>query len=196
MNEGFDMNFQYDFDKKMLNTTRDFSELSKDFSTKVSCFFIKEGQTSPSIFSYNGLVRGSNDACEKRAKTRPEKYFWGEHAERNGIYDAAKPLLVDTMVLCAKFPNMDSARAIVISGIDLVVTDFNSEIHSEYLKLVSAQNKGIDIQVSEEVLNYARVKQLFIENEITIYHPSRKLAKEGSFLNYRSEVENSEIGNS
>lgn len=175
-----------DYDKKMLSFACSFGNLSKDYSTKVGFILLRPGQNSPSIFSYNGLVTGANDSCEIRAKTRPEKYLWGEHAERNGLYEVARPLLKDTMVFCAKFPNMDSARAIIVTGIDLVITDFVENLHYDYLKLVSEQNKTgkniADMDFSEEVKSYARVREFFRENNVTLYHPSRKLLEQGRFL--------------
>lgn len=189
-----------DYDKKMLSFACSFGELSKDFSTKVGFVLLRQGQDSPSIFSYNGLVTGANDNCEIRAKTRPEKYFWGEHAERNGLYEFARPLLKDTMVFCAKFPNMDSARAIVVTGIQMVVTDFVNELHSEYLKLIAEQNRTgknvLDLDYPDEVKSYARVREFFRENNVAIYHPSRKLLEQGRFLaglerNSYEEVDNS-----
>lgn len=175
-----------EFDRKMLKFACSFGNLSKDHSTKVGFALLKENQQSPSIFSYNGLVSGANDDCDTRAKSRPEKYFWGEHAERNGLYEAARPLLKDTMIFCSLFPNMDSARAIIVTGIDLVVTDFNEVIHNQYLKMISEQNrtgkKIHELNFNDDVKEYARVREYFFENNIRVYHPSRKLDKEGSFL--------------
>lgn len=175
-----------EFDKNMLRFACNFANLSKDHSTKVGFLLLKDGQTSPSIFSYNGLVSGYNDDCEVRAKTRPEKYLWGEHAERNGLYEYARKYLNDTMVFCAKFPNMDSARAIVLTGIDLVVTDYLEDLHTEYLKLIAERNRSNknihELDYPEDVKHYARVRDFFVENNVQVYHPSRKLAKDGSFL--------------
>lgn len=175
-----------EFDKNMLKFASSFATLSKDHSTKVGFLLLKDGQTSPSIFSYNGLVSGYNDNCEVRAKTRPEKYLWGEHAERNGLYEYARKYLKDTMIFCSKFPNMDSARAIVLTGVDLIVTDYIQEIHTEYLKLIAERNRSNknihELDYSEDVKQYARVRDFFLENNVQVYHPSRKLAKEGSFL--------------
>ena len=68
---------------------------------------------------YNGAVRG----FENPPQTRPEKYFYFEHAERNAIFNAAKRgIALDNCRLYVNFlPCCDCARAIVQSGIREVI---------------------------------------------------------------------------
>jgi len=101
---------------------------SKDPSTKVGANFksISNGiPTHPISFGYNGMPRGLNDDHPERNE-RPEKYLWYEHAERNAIYNAARPILQDKIIFVSHFPNMESARGIVSSGISEVVTDLST----------------------------------------------------------------------
>jgi dCMP deaminase len=95
---------------------------SKDQSTKVGAVIYNDRETSPISFGYNGMPRGLQDDHPERNE-RPEKYSWFEHAERNAIYNVARELLEDKIIFCSHFPNMESARAIVSSGIKSVIVD-------------------------------------------------------------------------
>ena len=90
---------------------------SKDRSRKVGCVIAGPSNEVRSL-GYNGFVRGIDDDDEEK-HTRPAKYLWTEHAERNAIYHAAQtgiPLRGCRMYL-PWFPCMDCARAIIQSGI-------------------------------------------------------------------------------
>ena len=77
-------------------------------------------------------------------RTRPTKYLWMEHAERNAIYNAARAgtsmegcsIYVDIM------PCMDCARAIVQAGIREVVIAkermdaYSSDQYDEHFRMV------------------------------------------------------------
>jgi dCMP deaminase len=96
-------------------------EWSKDRSRKVGSVIVDDQQNVLAV-GYNGFPRGVNDEAEAR-HARPAKYLWTEHAERNGIYQAARRgIRIEgcTMYL-AWFPCMDCARAIVQVGIRRLV---------------------------------------------------------------------------
>lgn len=110
------------WDRRFLDLAKHYSTWSKDESTQVGCVIVGRDRTVLSS-GYNGLPRGADDSIPIRS-TRPEKYFWFEHAERNAIFNAARkgiPLSSSTLysTLC---PCMDCARAVVQSGIKRVVT--------------------------------------------------------------------------
>lgn len=94
---------------------------SKDYSTKCGCVV-----TTP---DHDVLVRGWNDhprgiADGEARRTRPEKYLWTEHAERNAIYNAARlgiPLK-GARIYVNRMPCPDCARAVVQAGIRELVT--------------------------------------------------------------------------
>lgn len=74
---------------------------------------------------YNGLPRGVSDADEARFdRASGEKFFWGEHAERNAIYNAARigVSLQGCTIYVTRFPCADCARAIIQCGIERVVS--------------------------------------------------------------------------
>jgi dCMP deaminase len=110
-----------DWDTRFMNLARHISEWSKDRSTKVGAVIVGPANEVRAM-GYNGFPRGIDDDAPDRHE-RPEKYLWVEHAERNAIYNAARigtPLSGCTMYV-PWFPCMDCARAIVQSGIHLLV---------------------------------------------------------------------------
>lgn len=74
-----------------------------------------------------GFPRGVDESKDERHE-RPAKYGWGEHAERNAVFNAARvgiPLEGCTIYV-PWYPCMDCARAIVQTGITrLVATEPN-----------------------------------------------------------------------
>ena len=137
-----------------LNKALKVAQSSKDQSTKVGAFFMSEDGFSPLGFGYNGMPRGLDDNNLERNE-RPEKYFWYEHAERNAIYNAARKIMQNAVMFCSHFPNMESARAIVSSGIKLVVTPYDKDFHEEYLNL----RKNNQLDTSLEHKEYDRVRK-------------------------------------
>ena len=75
------------WDKYFMNIASECSKRSNDPSTKFGCVAVSK---SHSILStgYNGGPRNVDDS--KIPLTRPEKYTYMEHAERNCIYNAAR----------------------------------------------------------------------------------------------------------
>ena len=99
------------------------SGLSKDQNTKVGCVIIGPDREVRST-GYNSFPRGINDLDHSRQE-RPRKYFFFEHAERNAIYNAARvgvPLAGCTLYV-PWHPCSDCARAIIQSGIRVVITE-------------------------------------------------------------------------
>jgi dCMP deaminase len=174
-------------DKQMLLMTDDFAIMSKDPSTKVGAIIVNEGEDDPKSFGYNGMPRGLDDYNVERNE-RPEKYFWYEHAERNAIYNKAQDLMTDAVIFCSHFPNMESARGIVSSGIKMVITDYDDVFHAKYLKL-RKENK---LETSPEHKNYERVQVLFKETGVQLYQPSRALLKNGYFSGSNTEMTSKE----
>jgi dCMP deaminase len=147
---------------------------SKDPSTKVGANFksIYNGiPTHPISFGYNGMPRGLNDNHPERNE-RPEKYFWYEHAERNAIYNAARPILQDKIIFTSNFPNMESARGIVSTGISDVVTDIKTydeknPIHQRVMQLL--KETGIKIYLIDLENHPNNFEEFLNKNKIIIY---------------------------
>ena len=96
---------------------------SKDRSTKVGVVVVGPDNEVRST-GFNGFPRGVNDNIEGR-HTRPIKYEFTEHAERNAIFNAARSgvsLKDCTMYMNFEpIPCADCARAVIQSGIKRVI---------------------------------------------------------------------------
>ena len=100
------------------------SSLSKDESTKIGAAIVGPDKEIRST-GYNSFPRGVNDD-EPNRQTRPMKYKWIEHAERNAIFNAARigvSLKGCTLYCSMWMPCTDCARAIIQSGISEVVVE-------------------------------------------------------------------------
>ena len=84
------------------------AETSDDPNTQVGCLFINNSNEIIAKGA-NTLVAGCTNTKERT--TRPAKYSWLEHAERNAIYSAARTLM----------PCVDCARALIQCGASKVV---------------------------------------------------------------------------
>jgi dCMP deaminase len=111
----------FTWDKKFISLAKEVASWSKDRSTKVGCVIVGPKHDVRAL-GYNGFPRGAND-CNEVRHTRPLKYKWTEHAERNALYNA---LLSGTSVEgCTAYlqwhPCTDCARGLIQSGIAEVV---------------------------------------------------------------------------
>ena len=95
---------------------------SKDPSTKVGAVVVGPDREIRST-GYNGVVRGVDDDIPERLE-RPTKYDFFEHAERNAVYNACLigASLKGCVIYVTAMPCPDCARAIIQSGIKMVVT--------------------------------------------------------------------------
>lgn len=99
---------------------------SKDPSTQVGAVVVGNGYILTT--GCNGLPRGAVDTVPFR-NTRPEKYFWYEHAERNAVYQAARlgVSLKGATLYTVATPSLgmgvccDCARAAIQAGIVRIV---------------------------------------------------------------------------
>lgn len=99
------------------------SEESPDRSRKVGAVFVDDQNRILSI-GFNTLPKGVPH--EEAYLTRPGKYDWTEHAERNAIYDAAKRGISteNATVILPWFPCRECCRAIVQSGAKRLIAQF------------------------------------------------------------------------
>ena len=108
--------------KRFMEVARLVATWSKDPSTKAGAIVVGPDREIRAT-GYNGLVRGVDDNKPERME-RPTKYDFIEHAERNAIYNAC--LTGTSLKGCIMYvthpPCTDCARAIIQSGIKVVVT--------------------------------------------------------------------------
>lgn len=139
------------------NDARDFANRhSKDCSTKVGAVFLKPKKFTILASGFNGLPRGIEDTPERW--TRPEKYQWVEHAERNCIYNAASsgPPLGGSIAVVTLFPCVDCTRAMIQIGISLLVTTKTNE---------AAKRWGESWRKSEVMFAEAQIPILILTSE-------------------------------
>jgi len=112
---------QREWDVHYLRMANLLAEKSKDRSTKNGCVIVgphNEVRTT----GYNGICRGLDDEIEER-HTRPIKYFYFEHSERNAVYNAARHgiSLDGCIAYITAMPCADCARALIQSGINTII---------------------------------------------------------------------------
>ena len=90
-------------------------EFSKDRSTKVAALLLDSDDCAELTRGYNGMPRGARDDLAERHE-RPLKLFYFEHAERNAIYNAVRPLLKGSVVVTTASLEMGCARAMISVG--------------------------------------------------------------------------------
>lgn len=103
------------------NIAQQVKEKSKDNNTKIGALIVGKDKEIVST-GYNSFPRGIEDEKTKR-QSKPEKYFWFEHAERNAIYNAARIGVSTkgcTMYLTCGIPCADCARGIINAGISKI----------------------------------------------------------------------------
>ena len=145
------------WDARFLRLAHEVSKWSKDRSTRVGAVIVRADRT-PGPYGYNGFPRYIDDELEKR-HTRPIKYDWTEHAERNAIYNAARigMALGGCIMYVTHLPCADCARAIIQVGISKVVVDEDSHSDSGF-----ADRWGQEEKITVEMLKEAGVKLALI----------------------------------
>lgn len=153
-----DLNIPYtenSFDRWCMDLAELVARRSKDRSRGIGAVIAGPDKTIRSV-GYNGFPRGVDDDVEER-HTRPDKYLWTEHAERNAIYNAVR---AHTDIRnCTCYVNLfcccNCARAIVQSGISRVVS-YPPDDDPRWMR---------DFQISMEMFQEAGVKVDLLRGE-------------------------------
>ena len=106
--------------KNYMDMARSMAKNSPDAETKVGAIMLsEEGRIIAS--SFNGFLRGAND--DKLPKTRPDKYTFIQHAERNMLYNCAYEGIrtKNTTIICTLSPCLDCLRACFQSGVSHII---------------------------------------------------------------------------
>lgn len=141
------------WDERFMALAEHVGSWSKDRGRSVGCVIVGPDDSIRAI-GFNGFPRGIDDDVEER-HSRPAKYLWTEHAERNAIYVAARNgiSLVGCRMYLPWFPCVDCARAIIQVGLEEIVGKQPELSDSRW---------GSDFKVSLELLEEAGVKIRFI----------------------------------
>lgn len=125
-------------DETYLGFCREVGEGSDDPDTRVGCVVVI--RTTVLVRACNAYPRGLLDSKGERS-TRPEKYVWIEHAERNAIYTAARTgiALADARIYVELMPCVECARAIIQAGLSEVIVSAERMLHYESDKYSTQQ---------------------------------------------------------
>lgn len=141
------------WDKRFIDLADHISSWSKDRSTKVGAVIVGNNKEILSV-GYNGFPRGVSDDIKERHE-RPLKYKWSEHAERNAIYNAARNGVrtEGASMYLQWFPCCDCARAVIQSGIRLLVCPKPELDHPRW---------GQNFRISKEMLQESNIEMRLI----------------------------------
>ena len=141
--------------EKYLSFAKEAALKSRDRSTQVGVIIITPDGTR--VEGTNGIPLKCNNDIEYR-HTRPIKYKYAEHAERDAIYTAAREgiALAESVMFLPWFPCSDCARAIIVSGIVKLVCYSPDLDHGTW---------GEDFKIAIELLEESGVEIVY-ENEI------------------------------
>lgn len=136
------------WDRRFMDLAEHVASWSKDRSRGIGAVIVGPDRTIRAL-GYNGFPRGVDDNVEER-HTRPDKYMWTEHAERNAIYNA---LRAHTDIRgCTCYVNLfcccNCARAVIQSGLSRIVS-YPPDDDPRWMK---------DFQISMEMFQEAGVK--------------------------------------
>lgn len=133
------------------------ADWSKDTSTKTGAIVVGPDREIRAT-GYNGLVRGVDDDKPERME-RPTKYDFFEHAERNAIYNACLTgtSLKGCILYATHPPCTDCARAIIQSGIKMVVTN-ELEVRND----ITSQTWRDKLEYSRQMFEEAGVEYIVL----------------------------------
>lgn len=128
------------------------AKLSPDEQTKVGCILVRDGVIISS--GYNGFLRGADDNV--LPKTRPEKYEFMFHAERNSIFNCARigTSLSGAEAYCTLSPCIDCTRSLFQCGVNKIY--FKDE-HSSFTKTLNAKDFKVELGWTN---NYSYIRRL------------------------------------
>ena len=107
---------------KYLELAQHFAKtFSKDESTQVGAMFLHPTEFTILTAGYNGIPRGCNDEVPER-HSRPLKYEYFEHAERNAIYNSVRTVFRGSTVVCTAPLYLEDIRALISVGVSTLCT--------------------------------------------------------------------------
>jgi dCMP deaminase len=145
---------------------------SKDESTKCGCIAVSH-DFIPLAMGYNGPPRGFPDGLAPQ--TRPEKYSYFEHSERNCVYSAARHgiILKDATFFITGPPCCDCLRAMIQVGAKKIVygPNMHSGWNEEAKRLNESLMQGQDIEVIhfndvQKITNFLDETKAYLLNKV------------------------------
>jgi len=126
---------------------------SKDPSKKVCALFIAPESLQILSAGYNGLPRKLNETEDRWSK--PLKYNYVVHAEKNGIYNACRNgvSLKGSICVVTFFPCNECSKSLIQVGIDTLISPEPDFKHPKY---------GESFKYSIEMLSEVGINLIFI----------------------------------
>lgn len=148
------------FDELYMTLAYTIALKSKDRSTKFGCVVVDDSNTVRSL-GYNNFPQGFDDDLEE-AHTRPLKYKYTEHAERNAFYNASRigVSLDGCRLYIPGCPCSDCARGTIRTGIKEVI------VHKEWIELGGWKQWEEDSKHSRFMFDKCGVSLRFFEGRI------------------------------
>lgn len=144
--------------KRFIEMAQLVSTWSKDPSTQVGVVLVDPKTRAIISTGYNGIARGVRD-FGYRLDTRPEKYDWIEHAERNAVFNAARRGIATegawAYMNYAPCPCADCTRALIQAG---VVKIIGPDRHFDG----KGRDKHYNLEISPTMLSEAGVETITI----------------------------------
>lgn len=111
-----------------MEMAKSIAKLSPDAETQVGAIMLSEEGRVIST-SFNGYLRGTIDSI--LPNTRPDKYEYMQHAERNMLYNCCYEGIrtKNTTIVCTLSPCLDCLRACYQAGVKLIIFD---ELYSKF----------------------------------------------------------------
>src|SRR5204863_7102018 len=123
--------------------------------------FMYPGTLQILSMGYNGMPRNINENVSDRW-TRPLKYKFVEHGERNAIYNAAQSgtPLKDSICVVSLCPCADCTRGIIQSGCKMIITRDINECVTDYPDIADRWKPEWDISLT--MIREAGIKIMFL----------------------------------
>lgn len=137
--------------KRFIELAKTIAQYSKDPNTKVGAVIVDDEKRIVSM-GYNGFPRKVLD-LDERLNNREEKLKYVVHAELNAILNAKRDIEGTTLYVYPYFPCNECAKAIIQSGIKMVIT--TGIIGENWKKSVEVSKRmfeeaGVVVEIVEE----------------------------------------------
>ena len=132
---------------------------SKDPNTQVGACIVNKNNVIESI-GYNGLPKGCSDdefPWEKEGEMLNTKYPFVVHAELNAILNAKGKDLSGCKIYVALFPCNECAKAIIQSGISVVVYLSDKYANTDSVKASKMMFKCAGVELRQLVPSYKEI---------------------------------------
>lgn len=143
-----------------MKMAHEMKKLSPDSETQVGAIMLsREGRIIAS--SFNGFLRGAAD--NELPTTRPDKYQYMQHAERNILYNCSYEGIrtKDTVIISTLSPCVDCLRACFQSGVVEIIFD---ELYDKFPNTDFYEKlPDVHVHVSKEG-DYTRLHMTSIKN--------------------------------